>query len=261
MAGYQEIRSRRGQLFYAPASLCSVPHPSFVYFRPRVARPLILQIVHAPVDAPSLTADPPKVIRRFIKTGKLANTRQSAKRFFRFKSSAPAGPEPRSTTARSSSLASQRSVDVDPTTSAAREMLLGEGGNNGNSRPNTVVGGPISGMLHRPALADNIRTASTESGRSISNSAATAIADEKPIASGNGVSISIALAEPVLFLQGYDQHDATNRTTAMLRGSFHLKVVKSAKIKAVTLRFRGRAETEWPEGVSWSLIRVAGTQH
>lgn len=76
------------------------------------------------------------------------------------------------------------------------------------------------------------------------------IGDEKPLASGNGVSMSIALAEPVLYLQGFDQSDASNRTTTMLRGSFHLKVLKSAKIKAVTLKFRGKAETEWPEGLS-----------
>jgi len=259
MAGYQEIRSRRGQLFYAPAKPYSIPYPSFVYFRPRVARPLILQVVHAPTDTPYLSADPPKATHRFLKVGKLANTRESAKRFFRFKSSTSTGLESAST---AGSLTSHRSADIAETTSAAREMLLGEGGNNGNGRPNAAIGGPISGMLHRPTLADSIRTASTESSHSTSSragSAAPPIGDEKPIASGNGVSISIALAEPVLFLQGYDQHDTSNRTTAMLRGSFHLKVVKSAKIKTVTLKFRGRAETEWPEGVSWRFVCIAKT--
>jgi hypothetical protein len=73
---------------------------------------------------------------------------------------------------------------------------------------------------------------------------------ERPIASGNGVSVSIAMAEPFLFLQGFDQGDMTsNRSTAMLRGSLILKVSKAAKVKAVTLRFRGRATTKWPEGI------------
>ena len=98
-----------------------------------------------------------------------------------------------------------------------------------------------------------METVRTDSGASTGNSGSTsnirgAIGDEKPIASGNGVSISIALAEPMLFLQGFDQADASNRTTSMLRGSLHLHVSKSAKIKAVTLAFRGRSETEWPEG-------------
>merc|ERR1711939_506973 len=37
--------------------------------------------------------------------------------------------------------------------------------------------------------------------------------------------------------------------TAMLRGSLHLRVAKSAKIKAVNLRFKGKAVTKWPEGI------------
>lgn len=73
---------------------------------------------------------------------------------------------------------------------------------------------------------------------------------ERPIASGNGVSVSVAMAEPFLFLQGFEAGDlSSNRSTAMLRGSLILKVSKVAKIKAVTLRFRGRAVTKWPEGI------------
>jgi arrestin-related trafficking adapter 3/6 len=35
----------------------------------------------------------------------------------------------------------------------------------------------------------------------------------------------------------------------MLRGSLILKLLKPTKIKAITLVFRGRARTEWPEGI------------
>jgi hypothetical protein len=75
---------------------------------------------------------------------------------------------------------------------------------------------------------------------------------EKPIASGNGVACYIQLAEPVIFLSGLD-HDGTRQnshsnSTAILRGKLRLEVSKSAKIKAVTLRFTGRARTDWPEG-------------
>lgn len=73
--------------------------------------------------------------------------------------------------------------------------------------------------------------------------------DEKPIASGNGVSVAVHLAEPVLFLQGFDNSENSPGNTAMLRGSLHLRVQKSAKIKAVTLKFKGKATTKWPEGI------------
>lgn len=74
--------------------------------------------------------------------------------------------------------------------------------------------------------------------------------NERPIATGNGVSVSVAMAEPFLFLQGFEASDSSSdRSTAMLRGSLILKISKPAKIKAVTLRFRGRATTKWPEGI------------
>lgn len=80
------------------------------------------------------------------------------------------------------------------------------------------------------------------------------IPEERPVAIGNGVSVSINMAEPVLFLQGYEQGDSSNRSTAMLRGNLHLKVQKNCKIKAVTLRFKGTATTKWPEGMTLSIF-------
>lgn len=124
------------------------------------------------------------------------------------------------------------------------------------ARPSSIVGGPISGMVHRPSLAENVRTASIDSlpnNKTNTNPMNGNGLDEKPLASGNGVSLSIALAEPVLFLQGLDQSEVGNQSTTMLRGSFHLRVSKSAKIKTISLAFRGRAETEWPEGQSWIM--------
>lgn len=60
--------------------------------------------------------------------------------------------------------------------------------------------------------------------------------------------MTIALAEPVLFLQGFDHSDAAHRSHAMLRGSLIVRVTKPTKMKAITLTFKGRARTEWPEG-------------
>ena len=125
---------------------------------------------------------------------------------------------------------------------------------NGRTIPSSTVGGPVSGMLNRPALVESVRTASAYSSRSNGSDDGPTVTpvEEKPIASGNGVSLSITLAEPVLFLQGLDQSELGNQTTTMLRGSFRLRVSKCAKIKAVSLSFKGKAETEWPEG-RWYL--------
>ncbi|KAI1393139.1 uncharacterized protein F4822DRAFT_383656 [Hypoxylon trugodes] len=75
----------------------------------------------------------------------------------------------------------------------------------------------------------------------------------KPVASGSGVACSIILAEPNVFLTGFEhdghpRNDAAN-STALLRGKLQLKVSKNVKIKSVTLKLHGRARTEWPEGI------------
>ncbi|KFA77517.1 hypothetical protein S40288_04248 [Stachybotrys chartarum IBT 40288] len=89
----------------------------------------------------------------------------------------------------------------------------------------------------------------------ISKSSASSVVSEvpKPVATGSGVSCSILLAEPTVFLSGFD-HDSRSRRqgqtgTALLRGKLRLSVSKNVKIKAVQLKLVGRARTEWPEGI------------
>ncbi|KAK5020078.1 hypothetical protein LTR16_001644 [Cryomyces antarcticus] len=119
-----------------------------------------------------------------------------------------------------------------------------------STRYSISIGGPISAMVSRSSLADSVRTASGRStGSGTSGTILGSVLNEKPLASGNGISVGIVLAEPVLFLQGFEQSDRTSGNTAILRGSLRLKVAKSAKIKAVTLKFKGRAMTKWPEGI------------
>ncbi|KAI1001969.1 hypothetical protein K3495_g6233 [Podosphaera aphanis] len=77
---------------------------------------------------------------------------------------------------------------------------------------------------------------------------------EKPLASGNGLSCSITMAEPVIFLMGLDNDGTTREShggnaTALLRGTLRLSVTKNTKIKAIRLKFTGRAKTLWPEGI------------
>lgn len=80
------------------------------------------------------------------------------------------------------------------------------------------------------------------------------MAEEKPVASGGGVNVNIALTEPVLFLRGFEQAEHAERNTAMLRGTLILKISKPAKLKAITLKFRGKATTKWPEGTVGSSL-------
>lgn len=60
--------------------------------------------------------------------------------------------------------------------------------------------------------------------------------------------MTIQLAEPMLFLQGMD-HNEYSQIPAMLRGTLLLRVAKPTKIKSISLTFRGRARTDWPEGI------------
>lgn len=113
----------------------------------------------------------------------------------------------------------------------------------------------MSGVVYRPGLVESVRTASGRAvTKNISTSVVRTIPEEKPLASGNGISVGISLAEPVLFLQGFEQTETSERSTAMLRGSLHLRVSKPAKVKAITLKFRGKATTKWPEGMIPRLI-------
>lgn len=72
--------------------------------------------------------------------------------------------------------------------------------------------------------------------------------NEKIVATGSGLTVGISLTEPVLYLQGYDQHDPTTKKSAILRGQLHLKVTKCVKIKKISICFRGHAQTDWPDG-------------
>lgn len=73
--------------------------------------------------------------------------------------------------------------------------------------------------------------------------------NERIVATGSGISVGIALTEPVLFLQGYDQNDPSTKKSAILRGQLHLKITKSVKIKKISICFRGHAQTDWPDGI------------
>lgn len=94
---------------------------------------------------------------------------------------------------------------------------------------------------------------SVRSGKSVVSSSVHEIQRPKPVASGSGLSCTILLAEPNVFLTGFD-HDGHTRheshnSTALLRGKLQLNISKNTKIKSVTLKLLGKARTEWPEGI------------
>ena len=114
--------------------------------------------------------------------------------------------------------------------------------------------------MSRPTLEPS-RGLAARSNVSTTPTRANSFEAEKPVASGNGVAVSIILAEPNIFLNGLDHdgttRDSTSSSSALLRGKLQLNVTKSAKIKAVTLKFTGKAKTEWPEGMTtyWGIFR------
>ncbi len=238
MVGYLELKSRRGRLFYPPPSdSTSIDEPPLNSLRSRASRQQSFRFSR--ISADFCVSNPStKRIWEGLAGNTLVRSKDQAKRLLHYWSS-PATEPPFSISNRNHTSINSAMASVD-------------GPRRGGARPSSVVGGPISGMIHRPSLAQEVRRNSANSTSSNGSSAATIpnMGEEKPIASGNGVSLSIALAEPVLFLQGMDQSELGNQTTTMLRGTFHLRVSKSAKIKTISLAFRGRAETEWPEGES-----------
>ncbi|KAI9693523.1 MAG: hypothetical protein M1820_009211 [Bogoriella megaspora] len=247
MSDYVPTHSTRGRLSYIPEPYFTHPERPTRLFLSRSRRPQRIHIIHVPpgFDFPKRNLE----LNQHRVLEKLAGTRESAKRFLRSviatKSSTNTAPP-----SAASSTASVRSESRQSTSSLGEEgptMMLTETMRSG---PRASVGAPTTGMVSRPSLVDSTRS----SGRSVASSTSgrvlgPTIPDEKPIASGNGISVGVSLAEPVLFLQGFEQNDSTSGNTAMLRGSLHLRVSKSAKIKAVTLKFKGKATTKWPEGI------------
>jgi hypothetical protein len=241
--GLVQALSYRGRLYYLPGDSESRESIPSGYFRNRVARPSVLCITSVAAERNAsryavFDLKTPGIV------GKLARSREHAKRFLRFSFSLnptpPIQPVP-----------IQPPAERFPDGVEAGDMVFADAGRRSptrRERGSSVVGGPISGMVHRPHLADDVRRASVSSVTGEPTISITSLANEKPIVSGNGVSISISLAEPVLYLQGFDQNDTSSRSTTMLRGSMLLRVTKQAKIKTISLNFRGRSETDWPEG-------------
>jgi hypothetical protein len=80
--------------------------------------------------------------------------------------------------------------------------------------------------------------------------------NEKVVATGNGITVSVALAEPVLFLPGYDHNDPSTKKSAILRGNLHIKTTKAVKVKKVSVCLHGHSQTDWPDGKQFPIHHV-----
>ncbi|GCE98469.1 hypothetical protein ZYGM_003378 [Zygosaccharomyces mellis] len=73
--------------------------------------------------------------------------------------------------------------------------------------------------------------------------------DAEPLSQTSSIQVFIKLAEPVVFLQGFNQVQQSETPPSMLRGSLIVRVLKPSKLKNITLSFKGYSRTEWPEGI------------
>ncbi|KAL0262891.1 hypothetical protein SLS55_001865 [Diplodia seriata] len=269
MTEYLRVHTERGRLSYLPDepqrsnrhSVCTSTPSAYLQtrgpiFNPRSRRPQRIHIARVPPDFSVLRRKSRR--SRPVVIEKLAGPRENAKRFLR---SFIASHGDKDKTSPSPTRAPSFGSGINEPSSAEGQRAVSC--ETMRTMPHPAVGGPVSGMVSRPVLAETVRSASgrsTVSRKSVVSSITQTIPDDKPLASGNGISVGIALAEPVLFLQGFEQSEHSERSTAMLRGSLHLRVTKSAKIKAVTLKFKGKATTKWPEGTSTPYKQLADSR-
>ncbi|TVY49228.1 putative arrestin-related trafficking adapter [Lachnellula cervina] len=257
--------SNRGTIHYTPSNpildsqeTATLPSPPC---RPRQRRPHSVHITRLPAGfipfdlRPQPSPAEAKIDSRFrIELKKLAS-RESAKRVLGavFHPSFFSNSDPTTTSSASSSAASStrsaspetipstRSASFSATSAEAPTLLERRLAARSNL-------GVLDPAMARPPVIDRW---SSNTGPLMPPK--NGFEKEKPICSGNGVSCYIWLAEPVIYLAGLD-HDGTTRdsstnNSAILRGKLQLVVTKSAKIKAVTLKFTGKARTEWAEGI------------
>jgi len=253
MPEYQAVYSDRGRLRYIPDHLDT---PSRTYrgiFQGRNRRPHRIHIAHVGPD-PLLRIkrkSTTSTSKSYV-TEKLAVPRANAKRYLRsfidshFNTKHETSDTPASQSSSSTNSSNRNSVASSQDLQTAQMRSLTR--NSGVSAVGAIGGTLAATAVPRPSLSESSWSTGRASAKSMISSAKT-MPEEKPVASGGGVSVNVQLTEPVLFLRGFEQSEHAERSTAMLRGTLCLKISKPSKLKAITLKFRGRATTKWPEGL------------
>lgn len=71
----------------------------------------------------------------------------------------------------------------------------------------------------------------------------------KPLAASGSLQVYVIPAEKTLFVDGFQPCEYAERPPTILRGCLYVRVLKPAKVKTITLSFRGVLRTDWPEGI------------
>jgi hypothetical protein len=262
LQGYLQTDSAFGRLYYLPEDLhraiTRFESPVPQVFQSRTLRPHRIHIARVSADAPKRKSA--RRARRNVSVffGKLAGSKSNAKRLLRSFIGSPAAkpdpvqPEPSNPVRPKPTRPTSWDAGPSEPSRMRRSLLLRWESKRKSEAMRPLnrhsVAGPIGAAMTRALVVPEHSNQSSPELQSLPN-ISQRIPDEKPVVSGNGISVSISLAEPTLFVQGFDHGDlAATRSTAMLRGLLHIKIVKAAKIKAISLKFNGTAVTKWPEG-------------
>lgn len=179
----------------------------------------------------------PKQTRRGSILRKLAGPRENAKRFLRLRSSGI-----------QSTIPPHRSPRHSTRPRPVSEIILSPGHArysppaDSDMRPDSIMATDVLPQAVQDCPSGTATPELTTPFQPLRN--------EKIVATGSGLTVGIALTEPILYLQGYDQHDPSSKKSAILRGQIHLKVTKCVKIKKISICFRGHAQTDWPDGTT-----------
>ena len=76
-------------------------------------------------------------------------------------------------------------------------------------------------------------------------------ADCTACTSNDAFTVAFDLAEPVLYLEGFDFPHNSEHRSAVLRGVMQLRVVRKTMLSNLSLDFQGVSQTTWPE--SWRV--------
>lgn len=250
-AEYRAVYSDRGRLRYIPDHLDDPTRSNRGIFQARNRRPHRIHIAHVGPDPTLFRSQKRQATSKSYFTEKLATPRDSAKRFLRsfIDTHFATNQDPQDTVTPRSSTSSHRSSVASIPERELGEMRSSHRNSVGAVSAVGAIGTTLAAAgIHRPSIAEPNWSSGRASAKSLITSVKS-MPEEKPVASGGGVNVNIQLTEPVLFLRGFEQAEYAERNTAMLRGTMVLKVSKPSKLKAVTLKFRGKATTKWPEGI------------
>ncbi|KAL5115560.1 hypothetical protein ACEQ8H_006536 [Pleosporales sp. CAS-2024a] len=255
MTEYQHVYSDRGRLRYIPEHLFDASRAHRGLYQGRHRRPHRIHIAHVTADPILFRREKRHSASKTYLTEKLAGPRETAKRYLRsfidthFTQSQEATnlSTPRFSTSTASS--NRNSLASFPERAASVDAEMRSSHRNSTGAIGAMA---ISAMMApgvpRPAIPDAHWSSGRSSAKSIISNVKS-LPEDKPVASGGNVNVHVSLTEPVLFLRGFEQNEHSERNTAMLRGSLVLKISKPSKLKAITLKFRGKALTKWPEGI------------